>query len=273
MKKFEGILICTDLDGTLLKNDKTVSEENLCAIEYFKSEGGYFTFVTGRMPCSVTAIYETVKPNAPIGCINGGGIYDFQAKKYLWTREIDKSVFDLVEYLESNMDGLGIQANTFDAIWFSRENSAMELFRQLTGSPNLVRHYRDIEEPLAKIVFGDERKGSMERIEQILKQHPNAENFDFISSDPILCEILPKGSNKGVVLPKLAEFLGLDIRKTIAVGDYYNDIEMLRAAGIGIAVANAKPEVLAVADRITVGNEENAIARIIADIESGAIVI
>ena len=46
MGKFDGILICTDLDGTLLKNDKSVSEENLRAIEYFKREGGRFTFVT-----------------------------------------------------------------------------------------------------------------------------------------------------------------------------------------------------------------------------------
>ena len=73
MKKFEGILFCTDLDGTLLRSDKTLSKRNLEAIEYFKSEGGLFTFVTGRMPCTALNLYNTVKPNAPIGCINGGG--------------------------------------------------------------------------------------------------------------------------------------------------------------------------------------------------------
>ena len=71
--KFDGILICTDLDGTLLKNDKTISRENLDAIEYFKKEGGYFTFITGRMPYFAREIYNRVSPNAPIGCINGGG--------------------------------------------------------------------------------------------------------------------------------------------------------------------------------------------------------
>ena len=50
MGKFDGILICTDLDGTLYKNDKTISEKNKAAIEYFKREGGSFTFVTGRLP-------------------------------------------------------------------------------------------------------------------------------------------------------------------------------------------------------------------------------
>ena len=50
MKKFDGILFCTDLDGTLLESDHKISKENIEAIRYFQSEGGLFTFLTGRMP-------------------------------------------------------------------------------------------------------------------------------------------------------------------------------------------------------------------------------
>ena len=71
MGKFDGILICTDLDGTVLKNDKSISKETLDAIEYFKSEGGRFTVVTGRMPYTSNKICEILKPNAPIGCVKG----------------------------------------------------------------------------------------------------------------------------------------------------------------------------------------------------------
>ncbi len=273
MGKFNGILICTDLDGTLLKNDKTVSVENLEAIEYFKAEGGYFTFVTGRMPCSLGRILKMVRPNAPIGCINGGGLYDLQTGKYLWMRALEDSALELVDYAVEHHEGIGVQANTFETIWFSQESSAMKKFREQTGAPDLRRHYREIGEPLAKIVFGDEREGGINRLDKLLKSHPRADEFDLISSDPMLYEILPKGSNKGVVMPKLAEALGLEMRKTIAVGDYYNDLEMLRAAGVGIAVANAVPEVKAAADRVTVSNEEHAIARIISDIESGELVL
>ena len=70
---------------------------------------------------------------------------------------------------------------------------------------------------------------------------------------------------------KLAELLGVDMRRTIALGDYNNDIGMLRAAGVGIAVANACPEAKAAADRVTVSNEESAIARVISDIEQGSL--
>ena len=62
MGKFDKILICTDLDGTLFRNNKTISSENIKAIEYFKSEGGFFTFVTGRMPLFSSHVAEIIKP-------------------------------------------------------------------------------------------------------------------------------------------------------------------------------------------------------------------
>ena len=121
MKKFEGILICTDLDGTLLKKDKTVSNENLEAIEYFKSEGGYFTFITGRMPFYVTNIFNTVKPNAPIGCVNGGAIYDFSSQKYMWTKNLERGALDLVDSVLEEVGDIGFQVATFEKLYFFKE--------------------------------------------------------------------------------------------------------------------------------------------------------
>ena len=84
MNKFEGMLFCTDLDGTLYTDDKVVSKQNLEAIEYFKAEGGLFTFITGRVPKTAISICDIIQPNAPFGCLNGGGIYDPVENKYLW---------------------------------------------------------------------------------------------------------------------------------------------------------------------------------------------
>ena len=271
MKKFEGILLCTDLDGTLLQNDHTVSRENLDAISYFQREGGLFTFVTGRMPYFAEDIYKVVVPNAPIGCINGGGIYDFRTRKYVWTVELPKNVRELVVQVIRQVDGIGLQVNTFDRVYFCLENAAMKWFRDATGMPNLVRDYGDISEPIAKIVFGDEDESHINAVKSILDAHPMAEQFDFIRSEYRLYEILPKGVSKGTVLGKLAEYLNVDMRKTVAVGDYNNDIPMLRAAGCGIAVANALEEVKACADRITVSNDKHAVARIINDLDSGVL--
>ena len=270
MKKFEGILICTDLDGTLYKNDKTISRENTEAIEYFKREGGYFTFITGRMPYYAQDAYRAVAPNVPFGCINGGGLYDGAAGAYVWTNEMPDGVCELLQCVEEHFPQMGIQVCCFDKTYFSKENATMANFRRLTGIPNLVRHYRDVAEPVAKIVFGTDEIADILEMEKLLKSHPLADKFDFIRSERTLYEILPRGVHKGLALAKLTEYLGIDVKKTVAVGDYNNDIGMFRAAGIGIAVANACPEAIAAADAVTVSNEEHAIAHVIADLEQGA---
>ena len=154
MDKFKGVLICTDLDGTLLKNDRSVSAENLEAIEYFESRGGIFTFVTGRMPFFARKIYDMIKANGPVGCVNGAGIYDYNKEKYLWTHGLEDGVIELVEYADKSVPGIGIQLNTFDKVYFCKENSAMAAFRESTGLANLTASYYDVKEPLAKILFG-----------------------------------------------------------------------------------------------------------------------
>lgn len=273
MKKFEGILICTDLDGTLLRKDKSISEENLRAVEYFMSEGGLFTFVTGRMPFSAKRVYSVLHPNAPIGCINGGALFDTEKEKYIWTNELSHDAIKLVRYIDENVEGIGIQTNSFEHVYFARENLAMKQFREATGDPNLVKNYDDFDEPLAKIIFGDTREDVLLHVRDLLLSHPEAYRYDFIRSEKRLFEILPKGSNKGVSITKLCELYGIDHSRTIAVGDYDNDIEMIKAAHIGIAVANATEGVKAACDLVTVSNEEDAIAKIIYDIESGTIKI
>ena len=96
MGKFDGILLCTDLDGTLYSDDKTVSRENLDAIEYFKSEGGLFTFITGRPPVTAVDICKTIHPNAPYGCFNGGAIFDPAKNEYLWSMDLPRDAEELV---------------------------------------------------------------------------------------------------------------------------------------------------------------------------------
>ena len=269
MGKFDKILICTDLDGTLYKNDKTISGENKAAIDYFKREGGSFTFITGRLPYYSTDAYNAVQPNVPYGCINGGGIYDGASDQYVWTTEAPNDVLELVRYIDENLDDVGIQLCCFDKTYFARENSATIRFRKLTGVPNYTADYHGFCEPLAKIILCSEDEEKIQTIKSMLESHKDADKFDFIRSERTLFEILPKGVNKGLAVEKLAEHLNIDVSRTIAVGDYDNDVAMLRRAGCGIAVANASKSALDAADAVTVSNEEHAIAQIIEDIERG----
>ena len=271
MKKFENVLICTDLDGTLLGSDNKISRENLEAIEYFKSEGGFFTFITGRMPSCAEELFYAAKPNVPFGCINGGGLYDGVGKKYINTVELDKEALLLVEYVDKEFPEVGIQIDTFENIYFSKESTAMQWFRKVTGKPNLVRHYQDVNEPMAKVVFGDMNSERISRLAEALDAHPLGKSFSFTRSESYLYEILPKGINKSAALTALCAHLGIPIERSIALGDYNNDVEMLGAAGIGIAVANATDAAKAVADVVTVSNDEHAVARVIYGLENGEI--
>jgi hydroxymethylpyrimidine pyrophosphatase-like HAD family hydrolase len=164
---------------------------------------------------------------------------------------------------------MGIQVNTFDTVYFCKESAALADFRAETGVPNTVCAYGEVPDPIAKILFADRDGDNIARLAALLAAHPRANEFDFIRSDRTLYEILPRGIHKGVALSKLAELLHIDPCRTIAVGDYNNDIGMLRTAGLGVAVANATDEVKEAADLITVSNEEHAIARIIKDLQEG----
>ena len=246
-----------------------ISNENKTAIEYFKSEGGIFTFVTGRMPFFVSDIYNEIQPNAPFGCINGGGLYDHRTQEYVWTHELTGSFRELIKEIDKNFPNVGIQVNTFHKVYFCKENEVMVNFRAVTRLPNLIGNYMEVREPVAKILFGVNTEKEMEGVIVTLNSHPLSSAFDFIRSEETLYEILPKGIGKGTSIQKLAEYMNTDINKTIAVGDYNNDISMFHAAKAGIAVANACPDALAAADYVTVSNEENAIAKIIENLGNG----
>lgn len=271
MNKFKNTLLVTDLDGTLLKNDKSISRKNSEAIEYFKSEGGIFTFVTGRIPGGATHLFEKVKPNAPCGCANGGCVYDYKEKKLLWHVDMPRTVFELVDYVDKNMPSVGIEICGYDKIFFYKMNDATETHRINEHFEDIRCHYNDVDDVIAKILFADNDETSILKLADILAAHPKAKDFDFIRSDKPYYEILPGGVNKGNVISKLSDITGVGIDRIVAVGDNDNDAPMLREAGVGIAVSNASPMAKSAADKITVSNEEDAIARVIEDIEKGRI--
>ena len=270
---FDGIMICSDLDGTLLRNDRTLSEENWEAIRYFQREGGIFTFVTGRPSYHAEALYSMILPNAPIGCFNGGGIYDFTKGSYLYLNELPRSVLELIAYVEQELPHVGILIATPERICGIRSNPISEEIFGRAKNPIRLSDYRSFDQPIAKIVFCEDNMEIMAELIERLQAHPMSDQFDFIRSEKTIFEILPKGVSKGNLLLRLADIYGIDPKKTIAVGDYDNDASMLSAAGLGIAVENASEKAKNAADRITVSNEAHAIAKIICDLDEGRIAL
>lgn len=272
MGKFDGILLCTDLDGTLLDSRSQVSEENSAAIEYFKSEGGSFTFVTGRVPHGAKLIREFVKPNMPIVVFNGGGIFDFDKDELLWGMYLDEESKKVIEYVENTVPGLGLVVCTDERVYFPKMNKWVDDYYKLENFPLDNTPYQEIPEAWKKALFiiGEE---DMPQVIKAVEASGLKDNYDFVRSCAFYYELLPKGASKGAGLMRLAELCGIDKDKIIAVGDNENDISMLREAKIGVAVANATDTTKAAADLITVSNNEHAIAQIISDLENKKIVL
>ncbi len=268
MGKFSGYMIVTDLDGTLLRNDKRISKENLNAIRYFQEEGGLLSFATGRIPQGVGLVLQQIQPNAPCGHGNGTSIYDHRTKARLWERSLDpEHASELVDYALEQEPSIGIIACTHDTAYFQKKNAASEMFRCHEGFEDKEGNVCTITEPLAKIMFTESDEPTFLRLMARVAEHPLAKEFMLIRTDVAYYELLPKNASKGDLIPRLSEITGIAIEQIIAVGDNDNDASMLRAAGIGVAVANASEAAKAAADRITVSNEEHALARIIKELE------
>jgi len=181
--------------------------------------------------------------------------------------ELADGVKELLAYVEEQLPEVGFEVTT-DQIYFSKRSPQTEKHRIDEFLPDITCDYKTFDEPIIKILFGVDAK-LVDKLIKTINSHPNAGLFDYIRSDHEYFEILPKGASKGALLKKIAELHGIDMSKTIVAGDNDNDVSMLEAAGVGVAVSNASPAAKKAADYHTVSNEEHAIARIVKDLEAG----
>lgn len=270
MGKFDKILICTDLDDTLLTADKSVSEENVRAINYFMSEGGYFTFATGRMPQGARLMLEYIVPNAPIICSNGTAIYDFRQDRFLWMRKLEPAARKVVDFVTERVPQCGVVVGCEHGVYFPRVNSVTEEHKVLENFPDNYKGLDDINEQWLKVIFMTE-SNEVELVKRAIDESPWCDEFEFMQSSPWYYEMLPKNSTKGSAVPRLAQLLGIRQENTIGMGDNENDMTLITNSGVGIAVANAIEPIKTAADIITVDNESHALAAVIYDIEQGRI--
>lgn len=270
MGKFDGILICSDLDDTLLTSDKRVSAENMQAIDYFMSEGGTFTFATGRIPYGAKLMLQYIKPNAPMVCFNGAGIYDFKKDALIWHETLDKKAVEVVEYVEQHCPFSGIEVCTADKLYFCKMNEVVAHHKIMEHLPDNDADYHDISEDWLKVLFM-QKTDEVDIVRKILAESPYADDYSFIQSSPNYYELLPKTSSKGNAALQLAKMLRISPERVIGVGDNENDLALVQQAGVGVAVANALDCVKEAADFITVDNNSHAISAIIYALSAGII--
>ena len=248
MGRYHGILIMSDWDGTLCA-DGVVTEDNCEAIRRFQAEGGLFTVCSGRNSAHFDQFRHFLVPNAPICAYNGALIVDTDGRV-------------LHESFLSD-DVLCMARTVIENHLFPK----MCIYTKENGGP-VVCNFKDFCRNFDKYTKMHHYKlvfiGETEEQTLLGREYINAilpEGYVAARSWPTGLEILRISATKDKALSFLKAHTGA--RLVVAAGDFENDAEMLSAADIGYAVANAVPTTKAAADRITVSVRESAIARII----------
>ncbi|MBQ9080655.1 MAG: HAD-IIB family hydrolase [Clostridia bacterium] len=253
MGKFDGILICSDFDGTFAHKAK-ISEQNLNAVKYFQSEGGMFVPASGRPWHFFEQFAPDFVPSRYIIGLNGAEIYDTEAGCAVYRHALDKP---------------HALALAHDMLQKYPELSCVYIHTVDGGDHHSLDGWQSaelIEGDIFKMVFVVITEASDRVISELEDFVPERYTVERSWINGI--ELMDKDNVKGASVRRLREMLGGRARRVICVGDYENDISMLREADIGYAVNGAPPVVRAAADRMTVRVTEGAVAHVIEDIEN-----
>ena len=261
MAKVSGVLIVTDLDGTLLNSQKHVDAESREAIEYFMREGGYFTFATGRMYQSFQNIRKRIIQNAPVVFSNGAQIYDLENEKLLWEYGLDDDIIPICDEILRRFSGAAVEVYRHLKCDTVQDN---EITLKHLVDFEIQRTQRqsvyDIPKPWIKALFTDETEILREISTFLLNNYEKA-NARFSSKH--FLEVFNKKVDKGIGALKLADMLGVDRKNVYSAGDNENDFDLLSVASISFAPENALPEVKNSVNVILPDNDHNTMAALI----------
>lgn len=265
-------LVAFDLDGTLLNDKKEIPEENLEALRKAAERGVVCVPATGRI---VRGIPEPVRE---LGFVryyivsNGAAVYDAQEDRLIHRADVPLELaLRCYEYMDTlpvlydcyqnEMGWMNREMLERCAPYFTTEPHMMELIRRLrVPVEDLKETLRQRGEPLQKLQMFflpedmEERARQLKRIPELF---PELVATTSVSNN---IEINSVHAGKGKALAALCRHLGIDPAGSVAFGDGTNDAEMLRMAGLGVAMANSQPGVREAADAVTLSNNEAGVA-------------
>ena len=254
MNKFGGFLICSDIDGTFRCGGDT-EKINSEAVKYFTENGGRFTFATGRMFGNLQETQISEVANAPVCLCNGGIIFDHIANRIIYECHTDFTIHEFYNEIK-----------TFDDIKvYIYSNNDVSYTVNLQDIPSLGDEILNSKPLKTVCVFKTPEEA--DKFKNTVLSLPFFKNTYITKSWPVGVEFNSINATKGTAITKIKNLLG-DIHTSIGVGDYENDLSLIRDADIGVAVGNAIECVKNEADIIIKPASEYAIADLINYIET-----
>lgn len=255
--------IALDLDGTLTNHDKVVTPKTREVLLQAEAEGVVIILASGRPTYGIEPVAECLELDKRGGYIlsyNGGNIVNAKTGEKLFTQFLPDEVIPILyRYAkEKNHALLGYAGNEIitempDDQYVKEESRINKMNIRKVG--NLFEALEP--HPTKLLMTGD--LADMLKAENELSEILG-DRMDIFRSAPFFLELVPKGIDKAKSLLRLLSKINLTPADMIAFGDGYNDLSMLKLAGMGVAMQNAAPEVRAEADYITLSNEEDGVA-------------
>lgn len=245
-------LFLSDFDGTLVKADGTISENNIAAITKYRKAGGVFAVVTGRMLSSIRPrLKELGLSEGLVVAYQGGMIADIATGKLLKsdTFSVEQAI-KAVKLLEAENLHIHIYAN--DVLYCNRDDEYLRLYEKICGVKGILvdgellsGFISRTQKPVVKILTMLEREKRDElrlRFEKVL-----GKEYVVTTSSEWMIEILPAGVSKATAVKYLAEYYHIPTEKVAAIGDQLNDLSMIEAASGKFVVGNAAEELKRIA--------------------------
>ncbi|MEU3526987.1 HAD family hydrolase [Streptomyces sp. NPDC038707] len=252
-------LIATDLDGTLLRGDDTVSDRSRAALARVARAGARHLVVTGRPAPRVRPLLTRLGCTGLAVCGQGAQVYDAGAGRLLWSVRLDR------ELAETALGKVEAEVGQVYAAVDQDGEDGLTLIEPGYRMPHptlpAVRVARRAElwaRPISKVLLRHAELSDDELAAVARAAVGSLANVTM--SGPGTVELQPSGVTKATGLALAAERLGTGAERALAFGDMPNDIPMFRWAARGVAMAGAHPELKAVADEVTVSNEDDGVA-------------
>lgn len=258
-------MIVLDLDDTLLRDDHSISDRTKEALMKAQEQGVKVVLASGRPTFGMLPIADELslaQYGSFILSFNGGKIINYKTKEELFSSTLPLTAVKKL-YELSQREGVDIHTYVGNEIITEVDNPYTTIESQLTKLPiKLVNNFVDgvKEEVVKALMVGEPDK--MKIVEAKL-QVELAEDFSVMRSKPFFLEFTEKGVTKGTSLNHLIQECGIKREEVIAIGDSYNDQEMIEFAGLGVAMGNAPDDIKAIADHITDTNMNDGVAKVV----------
>ena len=261
-------MIVLDLDGTLTNKDKDITPRTKAALMEAMERGKKVVLASGRPTYGVMPLARELKLAEYGGYIlayNGGVIMDCQTEELVFSRmlpvEANHRIIELA--LKNRVDFL-----TYDGEVILTSNEENPYAKIESGINHLRLHQLEIDEFFARVDFAVPKFLFVDDGDYLASVEPKVKaalgkNFSVYRSEPYFLEILPQGVDKAQSLERLLEVTGIKREEMIACGDGYNDLSMIKFAGLGVAMENGVLPVRKAADYITASNNEDGVGLVV----------